>query len=35
MFCVTTVKTAFHDALLPDEDVDVRHYVLAYQELCK
>jgi len=35
MFSVPAVHSAFHDALIQDEDVDVKNYVIAYQELCK
>lgn len=35
MFSVTAVHAAFCDALIQDKDVDIKQYVLAYQELCK
>lgn len=35
MFSVAAVQSAFHEALVQDQDVDVKNYVLAYQELCK
>lgn len=35
MFSITAVHTAFQNAQITDDDVDVKHYVLAYQELCK
>ncbi|KAL4149526.1 hypothetical protein QTP88_003459 [Uroleucon formosanum] len=33
--CVATVQSAFHESLVQDDDVNVKNYVLAYQELCK
>lgn len=35
MFSVTAVRTSFENALVQNEDVDIRNYVSAYQELCK
>jgi len=35
MFSVAAVHSAFQEALVQDEDVGVKNYVLAYQELCK
>ncbi|XP_001950705.1 ceramide-1-phosphate transfer protein [Acyrthosiphon pisum] len=35
MFSVAAVQSAFHESLVQDDDVDVKNYVLAYQELCK
>lgn len=34
-FSVSAVRVAFRDAQVGDEDVDIKNYVLAYQELCK
>ncbi|CAI6368562.1 unnamed protein product [Macrosiphum euphorbiae] len=35
MFSVAAVQSAFQESLVQDDDVDVKNYVLAYQELCK
>ncbi|XP_015371383.1 PREDICTED: ceramide-1-phosphate transfer protein [Diuraphis noxia] len=35
MFSVEAVHSAFQEALIEDDDVDVKNYALAYQELCK
>lgn len=35
MFSVEAVQSAFQEALVQDADVDMKKYLLAYQELCK
>jgi len=35
MFSLAAVQNAFQEALVKEDDVDVKNYVLAYQELCK
>ncbi|XP_022168135.1 ceramide-1-phosphate transfer protein [Myzus persicae] len=35
MFSVAAVQNAFQEALVNEDDVDVKNYALAYQELCK
>ncbi|XP_050429004.1 ceramide-1-phosphate transfer protein [Adelges cooleyi] len=35
MFNVSIVRAAFHEAMIHDEDVDIRNYIIAYKELSK